>query len=441
MMRRAQRAVGQRRVWLRELAHAARHAYPEAPRDRPRELATFLAACDPFLAAFDIAFERDEPAPRIQRWYVARTTMAPTRWPVAPLASVADLQDLVGLRLGDLLWLADARGLEGKVQDERLRHYRYSWLHKASGGLRLIEEPKPRLKLVQRVVLREVINHIPVHDAAHGFRRGRSAVTYAAAHAGRRLVIHLDLEDFFGTVPAGRIYGIFRTCGYPEPVAHLLTALATNAVPWRVWALRPDRPAGPLAGSDFRLGQHLRHPHLPQGAPTSPALANLVAFRLDGRLAGLAAAAGFAYGRYADDLAFSTDDACGRGRAERLVRAIEAVVVDEGFRINPFKTFFQRSGQRQLLAGVVVNDHPNVRRRDYDALKAILHNCAQHGPQGQNRHGHPNFEAHLRGRISRVGELHPSRGARLLELYGRIDWSAMAGDPAGFGSAAQSSPA
>jgi hypothetical protein len=426
MTRRAQKAVGQRRVWLRDLAQAARHAYPDAPLDRPRELATFLTACPSFLAAFEHAAERGEALPRVQRWYVARTTMGRARWPVAPLASVAAVRDLVGLRSGDLLWLADPRQLEGKVRDERLRHYRYSWLRKPAGGARLIEEPKPLLKHVQRVILREVINRIPAHEAAHGFRRGRSAVTYAAAHAGSQLVIHLDLEDFFGTVGAGRIYGIFRTCGYPEPVAHLLTALVTNSMPHRLWGLRPDPPSGPLAGSDFRLGQHLRHPHLPQGAPTSPALANLAAFRLDRRLAGLAAAAGVRYGRYADDLAFSShnsDSSVGRGRAERLAQAVEAVVLEEGFRVNPFKTFFQRAGQRQLLAGVVINERPNVRRRDYDNLKAILHNCARHGPATENRSGHPNFPAHLRGRISHVGQLNPQRGDRLLELYHQINWS------------------
>jgi RNA-directed DNA polymerase len=200
MSGRGQRAVGQRRVWLRDLALAARHEYPDAPLDRPRELATFLAACPPLQQAFERATDRGEHPPRVVRWYPARTAMGSSPWPVEVLDSVRDLQDLVGFPLGDLLWLADARGLERLVRDERLRHYRYRWITKTSGGVRLIEEPKPLLKHVQRVILREVLNAIPTHDAAHGFRRGRSVVTYAAGHAGRQLVIHLDLEDFFGSV-------------------------------------------------------------------------------------------------------------------------------------------------------------------------------------------------------------------------------------------------
>jgi RNA-directed DNA polymerase len=245
MTRRGQRAVGQRRVWVRDLALAARHAYPRAPLDAPRELTRFLAECPPLRHAFATALERSQPAPTIRRWFLARTAMGPARWPVTPLHSLRDLQDLFGLPLGKLLWLADPRQLERTVAEERLRHYHYRWTAKTSGGFRLIEEPKPFLKHLQRVLVREVLNHIPAHDAAHGFRPGRSAITYAASHAGHAIVIHLDLEDFFGTVTAGRIFGILRTCGYPEPVAHLLAALTTNSIPPSVWAALP-RPTSSL---------------------------------------------------------------------------------------------------------------------------------------------------------------------------------------------------
>src|SRR5207248_6755126 len=192
------------------------------------------------------------------------------------------------------------------VPDEKLRHYRYRWSVKRSGGARLIEEPKPLLKHFQRVVLREILERIPVHPSAHGFRRGRSALTYAESHVGRRVVIHLDLEDFFPSVAPGRIDGLFRQCGYPEPVAHLLTGMVTNTVPLAVWRAAPRPSDAELLPAHFRHGNRLAHPHLPQGAPTSPAIANLAAFRLDRRLAGLARATGLTYSRYADDLAFSS---------------------------------------------------------------------------------------------------------------------------------------
>jgi RNA-directed DNA polymerase len=423
MTRRGQRAVGQRRVWVRDLALAARHAYPQAPSDAPRELVEFLAECTPLREAFAIALVRSQPLPTIKKRFMARTAMGTARWPVAPLHSVSDLQKLLGLGHGELMWLADTRQLERTVSDERLRHYRYRWATKSGGGIRLIEAPKPRLKSIQRVLVQEVLNHVPVHDAAHGFRAGRSAITYASTHAGQAIVIHLDLEDFFGTVTAGRVFGIYRSCGYPERVAHLLTALTTNSIPRRLWAARAHPPSSLLADSHFRLGQHLRHPHLPQGAPTSPALANLSAYRLDLRLSGLAHAGGIAYSRYADDLAFSSSTRLTRPQAQRLVTLVEGIAAQEGFRINPFKTFFQRSSQRQRLAGLIVNQRPNVDRREYDQLKAILHNALLHGPRSQNRTNHPNYRSHLLGRISRVNHLNAQRGERLLTTFGQIDWT------------------
>ena len=263
---RGQAAVGRRRVWLRDLALAARHEYPEAPRDRPRELTSFLAACPPLTGAFAAAVRAGEGPPAVQRWFVAETAMGPAPWPVAPLHTVADLQDLLGMSTATLAWFADTKRLERSVADERLRHYRYRWIPKRNGGARLIEQPKPVLKHVQRVLLREIVERVPVHPAAHGFRRGRSALTHAGGHVQKRVVIRLDLEDYFASVAAGRVYGIFRRCGYPEPVAHMLTALVTNSVPATVRAAAVPPESAERRPAFRRLGVHLAHPHLPQGA-------------------------------------------------------------------------------------------------------------------------------------------------------------------------------
>jgi hypothetical protein len=341
---------------------------------------------------------------------------------VAPLHTVGDLKDLLGLSTATLAWFADTKRLERTVTDERLRHYRYQWVPKRNGGIRLIEQPKPVLKHFQRVLLREIVEPVPVHPAVHGFHRGRSALTHANGHVQKKVVIRLDLEDFFASVRAGRVYGTFRRCGYPEPVAHVLTALVTNAVPARVWAAAVPPESAELRPAFRRLGSHLAHPHLPQGAPTSPALANLAAFGLDRRLAGLAAAAGLTYSRYADDLAFSSADPRSTRATNRLVDTVAGIAGEEGFRVNPWKTSVQRAGRRQWLAGVVVNERANVERRQYDLLKATLHNAARHGPVGQNRTNHPAFRDHLRGRIAWVDHLNPARGERLLATFARIDW-------------------
>ena len=410
MTRRGQSALGQRRVWIRDLALVARHEYPSPPRDCPRELAQLLGACEAMAGG------------TVRRWFVPGTAMGPMRWPVAKLHSVRDVQDLLGFAANDLLWFADPKQLERTAADEALRHYRYRWVPKANGGERLLEAPKPILKHVQRVLLREVLEPIPVHPAAHGLLKGRSALTHAGSHGQRQMVVRVDLEDFFASVEVGRVYGIFRGCGYPEPVAHLLAALTTNTVPRRVWArLDPPTDAGRLPAFR-RLGRHLAHPHLPQGAPTSPALANLSAFRLDRRLAGLASAAHLTYTRYADDLAFSSFARRTPHDADRLVGCVTTIAAEEGFRVNPSKTTVRRAGQRQRLAGVVVNRHPNVERREYELLEAIVHNAARHGAASQNRDGHPHFRQHLEGRIGWVSQTNPARGERLRATFAHIDW-------------------
>jgi hypothetical protein len=253
---------------------------------------------------------------------------------------------------------------------------------------------------------------VPPHDAAHAYRPGRSLLGFAAPHTGRRLVLRLDLCDFFPSVRAARVHALFRRLGYPRPVARLLTGLCTHAVPPDAW------PAGgPEPGRRFAV------PHLPQGAPTSPALANVCAFRLDARLTALAAAAGAVYTRYADDLAFSGGRDFERA-ARRFQVQVLRVALEEGFDVNPRKSRFMRAALRQQLCGVVVNARPNVCRAAFDRLKALLHNCVRHGPASQNRAGRSDFRGHLLGRVQWVAQLNPGRGAKLRALFERIRWEA-----------------
>jgi hypothetical protein len=232
------------------------------------------------------------------------------------------------------------------------------------------------------------------------------------------VVLKLDLEDFFPTIGLARILGIFLAAGYPESVAKALAGLCTNRVPLGLWKRRD----APLPGPDsWRTRQLYRVAHLPQGAPTSPTLANLAAYRLDARLSGLAASSGATCTRYADDLAFSGDEVFGRSIGRFRVHA-SAIVLEEGFGLNMRKTRVMRQSVRQQLAGAVLNVRPNVARDDFDLLKATLHNCLKQGPLGQNRADHPDFRAHLLGRIGQVATLNLDRASKLQRLFDRIEW-------------------
>jgi RNA-directed DNA polymerase len=402
--------------WLPALAREVLAAYPRPPADRPRELTAFVAlALEPRRRAIAAR------PPRVVRRHLPEVAMARRRWPVPELATPADLAAWLELDDGELAWFADVRSLERQVPDRRLRHYRYVWLARAGGRMRVIEQPKPRLKALQRRVLHELLAWIPAHDAAHGFVAGRSARTHAAQHVGRRVVIRVDLEDCFASVAAGRVYGIFRTAGYPEAVAHALTGLSTNTVPVDEWAAVP-RPHDPRAiAAHHRLGRRLATPHLPQGAPTSPALANLCAHRLDRRLAALAGVYGARYTRYADDLVLSGGAHLHR-RAALVRERVGAIAREEGFTVNETKSQLMTRAGRQRVAGIVVNDRTNVTRAEYDRLKAILHDAARHGPAAANRAGLPTFRQHLRGRIAWLESVHPLHGARLRGRFEALAW-------------------
>lgn len=405
--------LGRRPRWLGPLARQVLALYPRPPADRPRELATNLASRP-------AAAKAGSARPAVQP--VAATRMLTNRWRLPELDDLDAVADLLRLDPADLDWFADPRHLARTASDPRLQHYRVSHRVAPSGAIRVLEAPKPRLKAMQRRLLHEVAVLVPPHDAARGFRPGGSVRSYAAPHAGRPVVIRMDLESFFASVTVSRVYGIWRTAGYPEAVAHCLAGLVTSVLPLAQWRAVPAPADDGLLDAHWRLGRRLAVPHLPQGAPTSPAMANLAAHRLDVRLTALARSWGGRYTRYADDLAFSGDRGWGRGTS-RLVDAVEEVVRDEGFRLNSRKTGVMPRAGRQRLGGLVVNERPKVARREVDVLKAILHNCRIHGPSTQNRDDVPAFEEHLRGRIGWVAQHDPVRGARLQALHDTIDWS------------------
>jgi RNA-directed DNA polymerase len=408
--------------WMEALAIRVIAVYPAPPVEREPEL---LGVIESFLAEHAPWPGETEP-PRILRLLIDERAAARARrvdhdWPIAEIDSVAGLAERLELSQGHLAWLADVRSLERTVAHEKLRNYRYRILPRRGALPRVLEAPKARLKEIQRWILHEILAHVPAHGAAEGFTRGRSVATHARRHSGQAVVLRLDLKDFFASINAGRVFGIFRTLGYTRSVAHVLTGLCTNTIPQAVWQAVPSAADPALIGPRFWLGRALATPHLPQGAPTSPALANLAAFRLDRRLTGLATSATLVYSRYADDLTFS-----GSNQLRRRRRHFEALVAEiareEGFAINERKTALSSTAARQSVCGIVVNVRPNVLRSEYDKLKAILHNAASHGPADQNRADIADFKAHLRGRISWIAALNPARGEKLRRRFAEISW-------------------
>jgi hypothetical protein len=404
IVERAAIVLGRPWRWLRPLARRYVQSFAGRPRPRHREVVRFLANDDGFHRACREYADRIA----IHSWMFGPARMRPepaaAAWNLPPIESIAELARWLQLTVDDLLWFADLKDLNRRAGSPFLEHYHYRILSKEFGRVRLIEAPKPRLKAVQRRILEQILDPIRPHPAVHGFVRRRSIRTFAAPHVGQRVVLRMDLEDFFPSFSGPRVQSFFRFLGYPEEVADLLGGICTNAAPRS------------LAGDLYR------RPHLPQGAPTSPSLANLCFYRIDCRLSGLAESADACYTRYADDLAFSGGVDFQRC-AERFSIHVAAILLEEGFRVHHRKTRIMPQSVRQQLAGVVANRCLNIRRDDFDRLKATLTNCARHGPETQNRDGHPHFRAHLEGRIAFVESIHAERGARLRQLFQRIKWA------------------
>jgi RNA-directed DNA polymerase len=421
LVARGERVLGRRYRFLRPLARRVLAAFADRPRPRIARLDEFLWADK----GFGKAARRHPLRLRCDRWPDPTMTPAPgppSSWPVPAIATTAELARFLDIEPNQLDWFADYQSRERLATVEPLRHYRYRWVAKRSGSLRLIEAPKPRLKRLQRRLLDSILSKIPAHDAAHGFRPGRSVLSFVEPHVGRSIVLKMDLRDFFVSISAARVIALYLTAGYPEPVARLLAGLCTNTIPREVWKQASDlQDDGARAVASWQAGRLYRRPHLPQGAPTSPALANLAMFRLDARLAGLARAAGAHYTRYADDLVFSGGDAFARSIG-RFPTHVAATVQEEGFAVQHHKTRVMRQGVRQRAAGVVINRATNMARDDYDRLKATLCNCVRLGPHEQNRDGVADFRAHLAGRIAHAKRLNPGRGQKLCDLFERIAW-------------------
>lgn len=244
----------------------------------------------------------------------------------------------------------ETEGLPGQPGGQgRVDAYREISIAKRWGKRRILYEPDPVLKAHQRAILRDVLMAAPVHDCVHGFVRGRGPATNAAVHVGSEVIVKLDLENFFPTITRARIAGVFRSLRCNPGEAARLARMCT-------WEGR-----------------------LPQGAPTSPTLSNLVCWGLDRRLAGLAGVNGWRFTRYADDLTFSrVAGVVGLG-VEELVELVGRIVREEGFRLNRRKTTVLGAGGRQSVTGLVVNGDdrgPRLSRKVKRQIRAGLHNAA-----------------------------------------------------------------
>ena len=239
-----------------------------------------------------------------------------------------------------VVWCANLLGVETAQLKEILRdvseHYREFWMRKRKGGYRMISAPDKELQSIQTTINSRILSSVTmIHPAAVGFRSGHSVVDNASPHLGKRYILKMDIHDFFFSIRSRRVKKTFEKIGYPENVSKVLGVLCCL------------------------------YRHLPQGAPTSPALSNIVGYEMDKKLAALAAEYGLTYTRYADDLTFSGDVFS----KEQIIPRIKQIIRDEKFEPNHKKTRFINEYGRKIITGVSVSSGakltiPKARKRE-----------------------------------------------------------------------------
>lgn len=265
----------------------------------------------------------------------------------------------MGITVKELAFLAYSR----KVSE--VTHYQKFYLPKKSGGKRLISAPMPRLKSCQHWILQNILYKIPLHADANGFVPGKSILTNAQPHVGKQVVINADVKDFFPSIHFKRVRALFKKIGYADKIATILALICTEAPTDNVQ----------LDGKKYFVQKGERV--LPQGAPTSPAITNILCYRLDKRLTGVAKKFNCNYTRYADDITYSGP--LENNTATKLIWHIRKILTEEGFTLHPDKVRIMQKSQRQEVTGIVVNQQLSISREKLRKFRALLHQLSKNG--------------------------------------------------------------
>jgi RNA-directed DNA polymerase len=234
---------------------------------------------------------------------------------------------------------------------------------KRSGEMRPISSPEALLMDVQRWILHNVVCALPDHDASYAYRPGRSIKKCAERHIGARWLVKLDIHDFFESIGERRVYRMLADLGYPPLLSLEMARLCTRLKGEHV---RPERIFRRYAGTAPYAVD--RWGVLPQGAPTSGALANAVMLRVDGELSELAAASGLTYTRYSDDIVFSAGPSFQREDADPLIQRTAKILAGERLLLHGKKIRVIPPGARHVVLGLLVDDSgvrllPEYKRR------------------------------------------------------------------------------
>ena len=276
--------------------------------------------------------------------------------------------------------------------------YKFFELKKPRGGKRAIHTPNPILKNLQKSILGRILLPIQLPNHVGAYVPKRSCSFTAKQHINKKIVINMDIKDFFTSTKRAMIRNYFNACvGYNYFVSSLLADLLTF--------------------ENF----------VPQGAPTSGYITNLVALhRFDFKVKEFLSEIDkeWTYTRYSDDLAISHPDKQSKETVEKVIKGIEKIVRTAGFKINRKKTRRIPASKQQRILGIVVNEKINIPRLEYRRIRAMIHNCIMLGIDSQvERAGKENamqLIQYIRGKISYFKQISPRKAGTLATEFERL---------------------
>lgn len=280
-------------------------------------------------------------------------------------------------------------------------HYHHYSILKKNGKERSIAAPKGLLKDVQRKILHNILENIPLSAQTHGFTKDKSIVTGAKSHTvSPFLLINMDIENFFPTITFERVRGMFCAFGYSPYISSLLAMLCTYC----------ERMPIEVKGKTAFVKTSSRI--LPQGSPASPMITNIICRRLDHKLSNLSSEYGCNFTRYADDLSFSFTDDTPHVDVNRFIFHVHRVVEQEGFKVNNSKTRYLRNNNRQSITGIVINNEEiGVPKIWIKKMRAAIHNARkQMGTKSPSKH-----QVHeIAGMVSWLKSVNPIRYQKII---------------------------
>jgi RNA-directed DNA polymerase len=302
-------------------------------------------------------------------------------------------------------------------KSDRKTFYKRFKLKKKNGGFRVIQIPQDDLKYLQKWILVNILEGISSHPSCKGFDKTLSIKKNAEVHLNSEALLKIDLMRFYDSVNEKRIYGVFKKLGYQSNLAVSLAKICT-VVP-------DDRVLFSFKKKELILKQRIEKSSegiLPQGAPSSPKLSNLIAVSIDNRLTKLAEKHSLHYSRYADDLTFSGSiDAL-----KKIKKTVYRIIKDEDLFVNYSKTNLLTKGKPFFVTGLSVNNsHVTIPKKRKIEIEHHLFHCLKNGVEEHfSKSGitHRNFKDWLLGNIAFVFSVEKGLGQKYFDDFNKIQW-------------------